>query len=74
MKNNKIQMIEARFPKGTRVKCIDMHDKWAVPSGTCGTVMFVDAIGTIHVNWDNGSTLGLIIEEDEFMKIPNNKQ
>ena len=32
--------------------------------GDTGTVSFVDAIRTVHVDWDVGSTLGLIPGED----------
>jgi hypothetical protein len=55
---------------GKRVRCIEMKDKYSpVPSGTEGTVRLVDDIGTIHVNWDNGQTLGLCTEEDKFIVI-----
>jgi hypothetical protein len=33
---------------------------------TQGTVDFVDDTGTIHVDWDNGSTLGLVPGEDQY--------
>lgn len=56
------------FPPGTRVKCLFMNDVQAVPSGTEGTVVRVDDVGTVHVDWDNGSGLGLT-EEDRFVKI-----
>ena len=38
------------------------------------TVKFVDDIGTIFVNWDNGSGLGLIIGEDEFEVLKEMKE
>ena len=62
----RISNIKQIYSKGTRIKLNYMHDKWPVPSGTCGTVMFVDDAGTIHVKWDNGSSLGLIYGEDSF--------
>ena len=34
--------------------------------GDKGIVSFIDSIGTIHVNWENGSTLGLVHGEDVF--------
>ena len=46
-----------------------MYDIQAVPSNTIGTVDFVDDIGTIHINWENGSSLGLIEGKDEFVII-----
>lgn len=36
--------------------------------GTRGTVVCVDDIGTIHVNWDNGSGLGPVPGEDAFRR------
>ena len=43
-----------------------MNDTQAPPSGTFGTIKFIDDAGTIHVQWDTGSTLGLIWGEDSF--------
>ena len=46
-----------------------MIDLYApIQYGTEGTVMFVDDIGTIHVLWGNGRTIGLIYGEDSFAK------
>jgi transcription antitermination factor NusA-like protein len=56
--------------KGKRVRCIKMNDEYPVPSGIIGTIMYVDDIGTIHVKWDNGSTLGLVQNEDEYKILP----
>ena len=50
---------KSHFVPGTRVKLTRMDDPHAPPIGTLGTVMHVDDIGTIHVKWDNGSTLGV---------------
>lgn len=47
------------YPVGSRVKLVFMDDAQAPPVGTLGTVSCVDAIGTIHVRWDTGSTLGV---------------
>ncbi len=50
-----------------------MDDIQAIPSGTHGIVDFVDDEGTLHMDWDNGSSLGLIIGEDKFrvVKVPD---
>lgn len=64
MRNTNV--IKAMYPKGTRIELIHMDDAQAVPSGTKGTVDFVDDMGTIHMKWDNGRTLGLVPEVDEF--------
>ena len=54
------------YPKGSRVKLIHMDDLYCrdLKSGMLGTVMHVDDIGTIHVAWDCGSTLGVVYGED----------
>ncbi len=52
--------------EGTRVRLITMDDRQAPPRGTEGTVQFVDDAGTIHVQWDTGSSLGLVPGADEW--------
>ena len=44
-------------------------DPRPIPSGTEGTVLHVDDIGTVHCKFDNGRSLGLILGEDEFHSI-----
>ena len=52
---------------GKRVELVKMNDPYTtLPPGTQGTVIMVDDLGTIHVKWDNGSTLGLIPGEDIY--------
>ena len=64
-----IQFLKDLYPTGTRVKLVEMNDIQAPPIGTLGTVMHVDDIGTIHIKWDNGSTLGAAYPEDRVTKI-----
>lgn len=65
-----IENLRASYPVGTRIQLIEMRDPHCpVPSGTLGTVTYVDDAGTIHMKWDNGRTLGLISDEDLFKKI-----
>ena len=56
--------LRERYPKGTRVELIRMEDDQAPPVGTRGTVTAVDDMGTIHVRWDNGSSLGVAYGAD----------
>jgi hypothetical protein len=66
----KAKMYKEMYPTGTRIELISMEDPFApVPSGTKGTVVCVDDMGTIHMKWDNGRTLALIPGEDSFRKI-----
>ena len=48
---------------------LDAEKHQAVPPGTRGTVQFVDDVGSIHMNWDNGRTLALVPKEDSFRKL-----
>lgn len=61
-----IDLIKSRYPVGTKVRLISMKDEFRVPPETIGTITLVDDVGTLHVNWENGSTLGLIVDEDDF--------
>jgi hypothetical protein len=58
--------VKVLYTKGTKIKLIKMNDKFTPPSGTIGTVDFVDDIGQIHVKWESGGSLALIIGEDDF--------
>ena len=68
MKQNEIvNELRKKYPKGTRIKCVLMKDKYnPVPSGTIGSVRNIDDAGTIHMAWENGSSLGLVVDEDIF--------
>lgn len=70
MNQDKIKEIKQKYPKGTRIMLNSMDDPHhPVPSGTLGTVETVDDMGTIHMKWDNGQILGLIVGEDSFYVI-----
>ena len=57
---------------GKRVKLIRMTDPLApLPPGSLGLVDRIDDAGTLHMAWDNGRTLGLIVGEDEFELVAN---
>lgn len=46
---------------GERVELIHTNDPHTkLKPGTRGTVSFIDDMGTVHVNWDDGGRLGLI--------------
>ena len=58
------------YSPGTRIELISMKDPYApVPAGTRGTVKFVDSMGTIFPEWDNGRSLGVVPSEDSFRKL-----
>jgi Domain of unknown function (DUF4314) len=52
---------------GTRVALVHTSDPWTrLRPGAKGTVTLVDHLGTVHVRWDDGSTLGLVPGEDDW--------
>ena len=56
--------------EGMRVELISMSDDPnPVPAGTKGTISFIDGMGTIHVEWDNGRVLGIIPGVDRYQLI-----
>ena len=63
---NYIETIKKRYPRGTRIECDYMSDPKPIPAGTQGTVEMVDDMGMIHMNWDNGRTLALLADQDDF--------
>lgn len=65
-----VKSIKERYPAGTRI-CLDYmgDDPHPIAPGTRGTVRAVDDIGTVHCDFDNGRSLGLIPGEDSFHKI-----
>ena len=69
MKKEFIKRLEERYPKGTRIKLLKMEDEQAPPIGTMGTVYGIDAIGSILVKWDNGSSLNVLYNIDKVEKI-----
>jgi hypothetical protein len=62
-----VDVIKSRYPKGTRIECDNMNDPYSpIPSGTRGTIDMVDDVGTLFVEWDNGSYMGIIPGADAF--------
>lgn len=62
-----IKYIKEKYVAGTKIELIKMYDLTnPVKEGTKGIVDFVDDEGTIHITWETGSSLGLVIGIDEF--------
>ena len=67
MRQRNVEAIRRKYPEGTRIRLLrTMDDIQPVEAGQEGTVAFVDSIGTIHMKWDNGRSLGIIPDEDKF--------
>lgn len=64
-----LENLRKQYPPGTRVELIRMEDIQAPPTGTQGTVIGVDDIGSIMVSWDNGSSLSVVYGEDSCRKL-----
>lgn len=65
-----IERLKKEYPAGTRVELVFMNDACqSLEPGERGTVIGVDDIGTIHVNWDCGSSLGVAYGEDHCKKV-----
>lgn len=69
LSREKIKMLRRQFPVGCRVMLTKMDDPQAPPVGTLGTVIGVDDIGSIMVDWDNGSSLSVAYGEDHCRRV-----
>lgn len=70
MSRGQVEYLKRQYPSGTRVQLDSMgDDPRPIPAGTKGTVIAVDDIGQLHVNFDNGRHLGICPEVDSFHKI-----
>ena len=74
MKNQDISqlvaLVRGTFTSGRRVRFLGFGEgePVAIAAGTEGTVAFVDSIGTVHVNWDGGLALGVIVHSQDARK------
>ena len=67
---NLVQRMKDTYPPGTRIELVFMgDDPRPIAPGTRGTVRVVDDMGTVHCNFDNGRSLGLVPGEDVFRAI-----
>lgn len=59
-----VESIRREYPQGTRVELVSMNDPYTtLKPGDKGTVSIVDSLGTVFVDWDNGSGLGVAYGE-----------
>lgn len=64
-----VESLRNVYRKGVRVKLLRMNDSYSVEEGTLGTVQMVDDAGTIHVKWDNGRRLSVVLEAGDRVEV-----
>lgn len=65
-----LKQLKSYYTPGARVKLLHMDDPYTkLQAGDMGTVKCVDDIGTIHVKWDRGGSLGIVFGVDSCEKI-----
>ena len=71
-----LERLRREYPEGCRVELTRMNDPYRtdlVP-GCKGTVRGVDDMGTIHVRWDCGSSLGVVYGEDSCRMVADGNE
>lgn len=67
IERNMRDVYRSRYPSGTRVRMVYCADAFSpIPVGEKGTVRMVDDMGTVHVDWDSGRKLGVILDQDSI--------
>lgn len=70
MNRELVKELRATYTAGTRVELLSMDDPYRnMKPGLKGTVRAVDDIGTIHIAWDNGCSLGVVYGIDRIRKL-----
>jgi hypothetical protein len=65
-----LRSLRAYYTPGKRVELVSMEDPYTrLKPGDRGTVSFIDDTGTVFVDWDSGSRLGVVFSEDKIRKI-----
>jgi Domain of unknown function (DUF4314) len=55
---------------GDKVELIRCNDQYTrLKPGDRGTVRFIDALGTVHIDWHSGLKLGLVREDGDSWKV-----
>lgn len=65
-----VERVRKLYPAGCRVELVQMDDPYSkLTPGDQGAVTAVDDTGTIFVNWDCGSSLGIVYGVDQIRKL-----
>lgn len=69
-----LEQLRKKYPVGTKLQLLSMRNEtYPVLPGTVGEVTHIDDAGSIHMRWENGSSLALIPEIDSFQTVPEEK-
>ena len=72
---NLVESMREQYPPGTRVEVISLcNEEEHLRPGMKGTVVGVDDQPALLVHWDNGSSLSLLIGQDQFRVIPEQEE
>lgn len=64
-----LNKIKEKYPEGSRIELVSMDDPYSkLKVGDKGTVKFVGDVGTVHITWDNGSSLGACVLDGDIIK------
>ena len=75
IRKEELKALREKDPQGCRVELVKMDDPYReMPPGLKGTVEDVDDSGSIHVHWENGSSLAVVYKEDECRKVVDDRE
>jgi hypothetical protein len=60
-----------RHLPGDRVELTAVSDDYArlaLTAGEAGTVEVTDSLGTVHIRWDSGARIGIIVESADCLR------
>lgn len=70
IRKEELDALRKKYPEGCRVELVKMDDPYRdMPPGLKGVVTGVDDSGSIHVNWQNGSSLAVVYGEDYVVRV-----
>ena len=65
-----LERIRKQYPIGCTVELMEMCDPYrGMPKGLKGKVSCIDDTGTVFVDWENGSSLGVVYGFDRIRRI-----
>lgn len=70
-----VARMREQYPPGTRVEVVSLcNEEEHLKPGMKGTVVGVDDQPALLVDWDNGSSLSLLIGQDSFRVLPQQEE